>query len=168
MNPKIFIKNNIKLLSKDSPFNIGIDIKAYDLKIVGEKHNQYYKCIDYIEYDTQIFIDSLKKNSEEQLYTLVYPRSSLSNKNLLLCNSVGVIDPNYRDSIKLRFKYIPQPKDFIFIYDSPCINIDEEKIYKIGDKIGQLIFTKNFPINIEYVPELIPSDRSGGFGSTGE
>jgi dUTPase len=168
MASKVFIKNNIKLQQKDSPFNIGIDIKAYDLNIVGEKHSQYYKSIDYIEYDTQIYIDSLKRNSEEQLYTLVYPRSSLSNKNLLLCNSVGLIDPNYRDSIKLRFKYFAQPKDFVSLYDSLFINIDLEKIYSIGDKIGQLVFVNSFPVNIEYVPDLMPSDRVGGFGSTGK
>jgi dUTPase len=168
MASKVFIKNNIKLQQKDSPFNIGIDVKAYDINIIGEKHNQYYKSINYIEYDTQIYIDSLRRNSEEQLYTLVYPRSSLSNKNLLLCNSVGLIDPNYRDSIKLRFKYIAQPKDFVSVYDSIFINVDLERIYNIGDKIGQLVFVNSVPVNIEYVPDLMPSDRIGGFGSTGE
>jgi dUTPase len=48
------------------------------------------------------------------------------------------------------------------------VNINEEKIYSIGDKIGQLVFMKTIPTKIEYVPELMSSDRTGGFGSTGE
>lgn len=165
---KVFIKNNLKLEPKTSPSNVGVDVKAVSMSIVGETHGSNYVCIDYIEYDTGIFLDSLKRNSEEQMYTLVYPRSSISKKNLVLCNSVGLIDPNYRDSIKLRFKYIHQPKDLVTHFDSFVIKVDENKIYSIGDKIGQLVFVKNFPVSFEYVPELIPSDRFGGFGSTGE
>jgi dUTPase len=168
MKTKVFIKNNLKLHPKDSVFNIGIDVKAALINIVGEKHGDYYLSIDYIEYDTLIFLDSLKRNEEQQIYTLVYPRSSISTKNLILCNSVGVIDPNYRDSIKLRFKYLNQPKDLISHGLSSMIKIDESKIYKINDKIGQIIFSRSLDISTEYVSELMPSDRSGGFGSTGE
>lgn len=167
-NNKIFVKNNLKLETKSSPFNIGLDIKAISMEIVGEKHQTYYASIDYIEYDTGIYLDSLKRNIEEQIYTLVYPRSSISKKNLVLCNSVGLIDPNYRDTIKLRFKYFAQPKDFVEVFGSQFINLNQSKIYSIGDKIGQLVFVKSFPVSFEYVPELIPSDRFGSFGSTGE
>lgn len=165
---KLFIKNTLRLNDKDSPYNIGLDVKAISVDIVGKKYDSYYASIDYIEYDTGIFIDSLKRNSEEQMYTLVYPRSSISNKNLALCNSVGLIDPNYRESIKLRFKYVAQPSDFFSLRETFFIKINEEKIYSIGDKIGQLVFVKSFPVSFEYVPELMPSDRKGGFGSTGE
>lgn len=165
---KIFVSKNIKLEPKNSQFDIGIDLKALNVEIKGDKLNDYYLSIDYIEYDTGIMLDTLKRNSDELIYTLVYPRSSISNKNLLLCNSVGIIDPNYRDSIKLRFKYIYQPKDIKYFNDLLTIKVDETKIYKIGDKIGQIIFAKNIPSQIEYVSELMPSDRNGGFGSTGE
>ena len=168
MNNKIFVKDSLKLDSKDSPFNIGLDIKAISFEIVGKKVNGYFSCVDYIEYDTGIFIDSLKRNSEEQIYTLVYPRSSVSTKNLILCNSVGLIDPNYRDSIKLRFKYIAQPEDVRIYFEKHLIEVNISKIYSIGNKIGQLVFTKSINNTIEYVPELMQSDRSGGFGSTGE
>jgi dUTPase len=168
MSNKIFIKNNLKLSAKDSPFNIGIDVRAISVDVVGVKNNSYYSSIDYIEYDTGISIDSLKRNSEDQIYTLVYPRSSISTKNLILCNSVGLIDPNYRDTIKLRFKYIYQPVDLVNRFDRYFIEINESKIYSVGDKIGQLVFVRSLPVTFEYVPELIPSDRSGGFGSTGE
>ena len=168
MNNKIFIKDTLRLDPKDSPFNIGLDVKAISFEVVGKKINQYYSCIDYIEYDTGIFIDPLKRNSEDQIYTLVYPRSSISTKNLVLCNSVGLIDPNYRDSIKLRFKYLAQPEDIRTYFDKSLVEINTSKIYSIGNKIGQLVFTKSINNTIEYVPELMQSDRSGGFGSTGE
>jgi dUTPase len=169
MITKIFVKNNIKLESKSSPFDIGVDVKAVSMDVVGTRYDSYlYGSIDYIEYDTGIFLDSLKRNNEEQIYTLVYPRSSISKKNLLLCNSVGLIDPNYRDTIKLRFKYVYQPSDLVTQGDSTLIKINEKKIYSLGDKIGQLVFVKSLPVSFEYVPELMPSDRSGGFGSTGE
>ncbi len=168
MSNKIFIKNTVKLSQKDSQFNIGVDVKATSMEVIGKKINDFYLSVDYIQYDTGIFLDSLKKNSEEQIYTLVYPRSSISNKNLSLCNSVGLIDPNYRDSIKLRFKYIYQPEDIVSVSDKFAIKLNEDKIYKLGDKIGQLVFSKTISIAYEYVPELMPSDRNGGFGSTGE
>jgi len=168
MNNKIFIKNTLRLEVKDSPFNIGLDVKAISVDVVGKKVNSYYSAIDYIEYDTGIFLDSLKRNSEEQVYTLVYPRSSISTKNLILCNSIGLIDPNYRDSIKLRFKYIAQPEDIRIYFEKPLIEININKIYSVGNKIGQLVFSKSINSTIEYVPELMQSDRSGGFGSTGE
>lgn len=167
-NNKVFIKNSLRLEPKSSQFDIGIDVKAISVNIVGKTFASNYVSIDYIEYDTGIFLDTLKKNNEEQIYTLVYPRSSISKKNLILCNSVGLIDPNYRDSIKLRYKYIIQPNDIIAHANTFVVKIDEEKIYSIGDKIAQLVFVKNFPVSFEYVPELIPSDRLGGFGSTGE
>lgn len=167
MKNKIFVKKNLTLREKDSQFNVGIDIIATGIEIVGKKYNDNFLSIDYIEYDTSIFLDPLKRNSEEQIYTLVYPRSSISKTNLVLSNSVGVIDPNYRDSIKLRFKYLYQPIDLISHLDYFLIKIDQEKIYKIGDRIGQLVFAKSLETSIEYVPELMPSDRKGGFGSTG-
>lgn len=168
MSNKIFIKNNLKLSEKDSFYNVGIDLKATSINIVGEKINNLYKSIDFIEYDTNLYLDTLKRNSEEQIYCLVYPRSSISNKNLSFCNSVGIIDPNYRDSIKIRFKYIAQPKDIKIIEDDVFFKIDESKIYDIGNKIAQLVFSKTIQVHVDYVPELMPSDRNGGFGSTGE
>ena len=35
---------------------------------------------------------------------LIFPRSSLSNKDLILANHVGVLDSGYRGELKFRFK----------------------------------------------------------------
>ena len=104
----------------------------------------------YIEYGTGIAFDI-----PEGYYLEIFPRSSISNYNLLLCNSVGVIDEQYKGEIKFRFKRINSFGDFV-------------KIYEIGDKIGQIILKQRPKINFIEVKELSNSDRGiGGYGSTG-
>lgn len=84
---------------------------------------------------------------------LIFPRSSISKKDLMLANSVGVIDSGYRGEIKFMFR--------VFTWD----------IYRVGDKIGQLIILP-YP-KIEVVAstkdEVSKTERGeGGFGSTDE
>lgn len=148
--------------------DIGLDLVAQSKpNISGEKIKikgvDYYSRIDYIEYDTEV-----KFAPEQPYYALIYPRSSISKKNLSLANSVGVIDPGYRDTIKVRFNYLIQPEDLILEKNKFYVKINEEKIYAIGDRICQLIWAnENSPI-VEYVDKLPPSTRGlGGFGSTG-
>lgn len=172
MRKKIFIKNNLKLEQKIYDTDIGFDIKACsDPKIVGAKApNGMHTSIDFIEYETNLFVDCLQKNSDTQLYIDVRARSSISKYNLALSNSVGLIDPEYRDQIFVRFKYIIQPKDLKWdasIEQFVC-QVDLDKIYKNGDKICQLIFNETLNIEPVYVPELAPSRRgTGKYGSTG-
>lgn len=160
----------------------GSDV-GYDLVAISEPNivssdepnsYGYYKSIQYIEYDTGVKLCGEGLSS----YSLVYPRSSISKYNLVLANSVGVIDPGFVDSIKVRFKYIAQPEDFcIFIgekfdgyssYGVIRVSINKSKIYQKGDKIAQLIFAEKFAPQIEFVNELRKTQRgTGGFGSTG-
>jgi len=80
---------------------------------------------------------------------LVFPRSSVSNTDLILANSVGVLDSGYRGELKFRFKKNG--------------NTD----YNIGDKIGQIIIMPFPQIEFEEVSDLSESERGeGGFGST--
>ena len=83
---------------------------------------------------------------------LLFPRSSISNTDHFLRNSVGVIDSGYRGELKLRMSV-------------PALG---EKEYRIGDKIGQIVLVKLPSVEIEEVQELSDTDRSdGAFGSTG-
>ena len=110
------------------------------------------KNLLYIEYDTGIVIQP-----PNGFFTLVFARSSISNYNLFLANSVGVIDAGYRNSIKLRFKYSGKGKV-----------TKNSLIYKKGDKIGQLIFMPLLPLSVHQTENLETSERGlGGFGSTG-
>jgi dUTP pyrophosphatase len=83
----------------------------------------------------------------------IRPRSSISDYDLMICNAPGTIDNSYRGEIKIRFRAL-------------C---DNPKIYKVGDKIAQLVVEKVWFPRIEWADELTPTDRSGGgFGSTGK
>ena len=81
---------------------------------------------------------------------LLFPRSSISNYDLTLSNSVGVVDSGYRGNIKFRFK---QTSDLT---------------YYIGDRIVQIIIIPHPHIQFVEVDELSDSERgSGGYGHTG-
>jgi len=83
---------------------------------------------------------------------LVFPRSSISNTDHFLRNSVGVIDSGYRGEVKIRMSI-------------PALGAKE---YLLGDKVAQLVILKLPWVEIEECQELSDSERSdGGFGSTG-
>ena len=131
----------------------------------------FFKSIKYIEYDTNIALSpDTDEYDDYKNFTFLYPRSSISNLNLSLCNSVGVIDPGYRDTIKVRFNYLPQPENYtIFEGKYILLSIDNSKIYQKGDKIAQLIFAEPIHPKINFIDKLSESQRGlGGFGSTGK
>lgn len=166
----IYIQKNFKLVDKAFQNDIGFDVKCIkEPDVIGEKFigEDVYLSIDYIEYDTGIRIDPTQRN-KEKIFCLLFPRSSISNKtSLVLANSIGLVDPDYRESIKFRFRYLYQPSDLININDKIALKLNRKKIYSIGDKIGQIVFCKNIDVDLKYVDELSQSIRSG-FGSTGD
>lgn len=86
---------------------------------------------------------------------LLFPRSSNTKKDLILGNSVGVIDSGYRGEVVLKFKHID---------DRGNIGLHE---YDKGDRIGQVIIMPYPQIEFNLVDELSTTDRGiGGFGST--
>jgi dUTP pyrophosphatase len=90
---------------------------------------------------------------------LLFPRSSNSKKQLLLTNSVGVLDSGYRGEIEFRFKIVGNGV-------TPDGDID---IYNVGDKIGQIMIIP-YPL-IEFIESdtLSETERGdGGFGSSGK
>lgn len=84
----------------------------------------------------------------------IFPRSSISNQDLLLTNSVGVIDSGYRGPVKAVFQGTKaQPRR-----------------YKPGERCCQIVVMPIPTMNFEDVGdgELTDSERGhGGFGSTG-
>ena len=157
----------------------GFDIVAINPpRVIGSIYQGlYYTAISHIEYDTEIVIQPEMKDSQYELYMLLYPRSSIIKTNLVLANSVGVIDSGYRGNIKVCFKYIMQPEDMKIVEGKSArskqakgivSSINPQRIYQQGDKIAQLIPCKHNYLSIDYVDEVQNSDRgSGGFGSTG-
>lgn len=84
---------------------------------------------------------------------LLFPRSSVTTKTtLMLGNSVGVIDSDYRGSIQFKFKDVAR---------------GQGKKYEVGEKIGQLVIVPIPVISFTEVDELTETHRGdGGFGST--
>lgn len=179
--------------------DIGYNVKAKSFEIVGEEvfdgNSKYYKKIDYISYDTGIslepkmeehFITQVGLGAPEEIEsfdlpltfsTFAFPRSSISKYQLKLANAVGIVDPPYRGTIQLRFKYEPKLDDFYKFKKQGCcgqveeieaIRVDMDAIYKVGDEIGQLVFIPFVLPNINVVDSLEATERgSDGFGSTG-
>ena len=110
---------------------------------------------------------------------LLFPRSSNAKKEILLSNSVGVIDSGYRGEVMLKFKSTVRVLYFSgllnFLYDLFKIIPKKLKIknyygkaYKLGDKVGQIIILPYPQIEFEEAEELSETERgNGGYGSTG-
>ena len=95
----IRMASNAVIPSKAHPTDAGFDMVATS-KVETE---------DYIEYGTDIAI-----KLPEGHCALLFPRSSISKKDLFLCNSVGLIDENYTGEIKFRFKRSPKYQYYTF------------------------------------------------------
>ena len=96
---------------------------------------------------------------------LLFPRSSNTKKDLILGNSVGVIDSGYRGEVVLKFKllaYKGENEDGKYE-----LSLDHVVDYSVGDRIGQIVIMPVPQIEFNVVDELSTSDRGvGGFGST--
>ena len=142
-----------------------------------------YKSIDYLEYHTALKISPLPNSYGDYHHVDLHPRSSVRKYNLVLANSVGLIDNDYRGEILVSFKYLFQPEDFVIEFEEVMYadeiavayvkpkgilgGINLTKIYRKGDKIGQLVAEKTNPVNYTFVSELDATVRGeGGHGST--
>lgn len=84
----------------------------------------------------------------------IFPRSSIAKTNMSLCNAVAVIDSSYRGELILKFNV-----------HNPSNNM---VLYKVGERIGQLVIMPYPKITLVEVDELSTTDRGvGGFGSSG-
>ena len=127
-----------------SPGDAGLDLTAIYHQISTE-HN-------YIEYHTGLAIEI-----PEGYVGLIFPRSSISNKDIRLANCVGVIDSGYRGEITFRYKF-PAKSYYAGV-----------KRYEDGDRVGQLIIMPYPKIEPVEVDELSDTSRgAGGYGSTGK
>lgn len=106
---------------------------------------------------------------------LLFPRSSISKGDLMLTNSVGVIDSHYRGEVTFKFKSTIRgyslwsliKKIFKENPNAVVYNCDDGA-YNIGDRIGQLIIMPYPNVEFEVADELSATDRGeGGYGSTG-
>lgn len=167
-----------------SDLSVGYDLTAVsDPEFKGEKdENGDWKRIDYIQYHTGIMIappcDTVDGGGYMNVHhTMLFPRSSVSKYNLQLANSIGLCDGDYRGEVLLRFNYVWQPEDLYWvessekqangIYNQMCGIVNQSRIYKKGDKIGQIVASPTTFIDFKETDDLDKTDRGdGGFGST--
>jgi dUTP pyrophosphatase len=136
---KIKLLNESAKMPEKAYESAGYDITATGVSEVEERG------YGFIEYLTGISLEM-----PPNYCALLLPRSSISKTGLILANSVGLIDPDYRGEIKFRFKYVK-----------------ESLKYNVGDKIGQLLFIEVPSINLTEVKDLSSTERGEqGFGSS--
>ena len=124
--------------SRAHPTDAGLDITATSMS--------FDISTGIVTYGTDLAI-KLPKGHVGHLY----PRSSVYKTNLMLCNSVGVVDENYTGELKFKFH-----------------TRGSHSLYKVGDRIGQLVIVKLPNIKPLEVVELETTDRgSNGYGSSG-
>lgn len=114
-----------------------------------------------------LYVDSVEVDEDKGLVTygtglafeipeghvgLLFPRSSVSKADMLLSNSVGVLDAPYRGEVTVKFW-----------------RLSEENQYEIGDRAIQLVIIPIPEVSFVEVSELTETVRGkGGFGSTGK
>lgn len=116
-----------------------------DLKATSIEYSKELKC--YV-YGTGLAVEI-----PEGYVGLIFPRSSIRKYGLALTNCVGVVDSGYRGEIMATFR--PQ-------YEG------SGKVYKVGDKICQLIIMPYPLIKPIEATELSKTERGeNGHGSSG-
>ena len=99
---------------------------------------------------------------------LLFPRSSLSKKDLSLANHVGVIDSGYRGSVAFKFKPSQAFVDYGATDYMDLDHIEGDSLYSVGDRVGQIIILPYPKITFVEVEELSSTERGDtGFGSSG-
>lgn len=118
---------------------------GYDLVAISERIDVENR---YFEYGTGVHIYIPKG-----YVGFLAPRSSNSNKDLTLSNSLGVLDSGFTGEIKFRYK---------------PLSTNGVKKYKLGERIGQLVIVKLPEVTLELVDKLPDTERgTNGYGSTG-
>jgi len=89
----------------------------------------------------------------DDLFLDIRPRSSTSKLGLVIANSPGTVEPNYRGQLVL------------IVHNMRSYT----QVLHRGDRIAQMVFHRAIRPVFAWVDELSPSDRgAGGFGSTGK
>ena len=108
------------------------------------------------EYGNMVYHTGIAMEIPDGHVGLIYPRSSVSKTPHSLRNHVGVIDSGYRGEIIFKFGWVES-----------YVTNEAIKVYRSGDRIGQIIIMPYPQIEFVEVKELGESDRgTGGFGST--
>jgi len=127
------------------PFKSRASDIGYDLTIIS--------LVKQLGKNTAMYDTGIKIKPDFGYYTQIVARSSLVKSGYIVTNSVGIIDPTYRGSLKIVLTKVD----------------DSFPDLKLPYRCCQLIFTRTHHYTIEKVTdsEILNTDRGdGGFGST--
>lgn len=144
----------IKLSHKDCLPNVGsktsagLDLRAF----FGTKASDDFKVIPP---GGSLLIDTgVAFEIPEGFFGHVVPRSSLGKRRLVIANTCGVIDSDYRGTVKMNLVNMGNTDQVIDNFERLC----------------QMVVIPHYnPNDLEVVDELEDTERgTGGFGSTGK
>lgn len=143
------VKENAKLPIRGSEKAAGLDV---------------YMCLDskmvsIAPGESKMLSTGIACEFPDNIFGILVPRSSTGEKGLIMTNTIGIIDNDYRGEIKVPLKNIG----------------DKRVVIEDGDRLVQLVLLNgivggtNFEeLNITQVDTLSVTKRNtGGFGSTG-
>jgi len=94
----------------------------------------------------------------------IVPRSGLASKGILVSNSPGTIDEDYRGMVGVIITNLSTNNGYI----ESVTGYPESFVIKAGDRIAQCYLEKKIPFKFINADELSETKRGiGGFGSTG-
>ena len=141
--------------------NAGYDIFVTE-DIILEPNKESYieiksgiQCEMVVENVTLTFKDNVlsTKTYLNNVSYLLLPRSSISKYNIVMCNSIGLIDSSYRGEILAR----------IYNFNNKPIE------FKKGDRLFQIVAPNLSCFAVEIVNKLSLTERdTNAFGSTGK
>ena len=151
MNQKVYVKKlthfdqNLSLPSYESSMAAGADLRA----CLGQGESMVVKPGERVLIPTGIAME-IPQGFEIQ----VRPRSGLSFKTgLLVVNSPGTIDADYRGEVKIIMGNLGH----------------QDEVISHGDRVAQVVLAPLIQACFEVTEELSQTVRgSGGFGSTGK
>lgn len=130
------------------PGDAGIDLRV-DLNFSPDRMFNLYPG------DQHLFSTGIAIHIKDPNYVgLVFPRSGLGSKGLVLANTVGVIDSTYQGPIKLALKNTCKTQTIELLHDQ---------------RVAQLVILPIHMANLQQVTEFTDSSVRGesGFGSSG-
>jgi dUTP pyrophosphatase len=115
-----------------------------------------YSCEDFVLYNS--YFHKAKTGLIFEIpagyHVEIYPRSGMASKGIIIPNSPGIIDSDYRGEI------------MVMLYG---IFMTNHEIFQVGSRIAQCRLVKDEPTSFQVVTSLSETVRgSGGFGSTGK
>tara|TARA_A100001015_G_C14958093_1_gene699660 strand:- start:347 stop:790 length:444 start_codon:yes stop_codon:yes gene_type:complete len=127
------------------PTRAGIEEVGFDLTIIEK--------VKDISSNTAMYDSYISVQPPDGIYFEIVPRSSISKTGYILTNSIGIIDPSYRGTLKVVLTKIDN--------NAPDLELPNKRFQLIPRTFISSIFT------VEITDTLNDTKRgSGAFGST--